>query len=315
MFTWLESWNYYTNVTLMGFYNLQWQKSKDWWCWRYANPSVNREAHRGHCVFVAVAFRTVWRDRITVNHISIVNASVPDRFPGVGKIINIRRPTKKGSRSIRIQVVWASAKIAQNIYHNSSPPNATYMHQWNGWAIVQIMACRLFGAKPLPEPCWLIVNWNLRNKFQWNSNQNTKLFIHENAHECVVCQIGSHFVQGGMITCFAADVFKCIDCNPYPLFQLTQSRYDNIRNGNVFWWNIFVIITLFHWCDISCMSKYENLHRYCDFVFGRSSGTVLSTSNNVLYEISLTFGDFESPYWPRDVIQNGRRDLTKSGGT
>ena len=35
---------------------------------------------------------------------------------------------------------------------NLSPPSAAYMHQWIGSALVQIMACRLFGAKPLPEP-------------------------------------------------------------------------------------------------------------------------------------------------------------------
>ena len=29
--------------------------------------------------------------------------------------------------------------------------------------------------------CWVIVNWALRNKLQWNFNLNTKLFIHENA--------------------------------------------------------------------------------------------------------------------------------------
>ena len=28
--------------------------------------------------------------------------------------------------------------------------------------------------------CWVIVNWNLRNKLQLNFNQNTKLFIQEN---------------------------------------------------------------------------------------------------------------------------------------
>ena len=35
------------------------------------------------------------------------------------------------------------------------------------------MACRLVGDKPLSEPmleCWNIVNWTLRNKFQWNLN-------------------------------------------------------------------------------------------------------------------------------------------------
>ena len=35
---------------------------------------------------------------------------------------------------------------------NSSPPSATYMHQWIGSALVQIMACRLFSAKPLSKP-------------------------------------------------------------------------------------------------------------------------------------------------------------------
>ena len=35
---------------------------------------------------------------------------------------------------------------------NSSSPIAAYMRQWLGSALVQIMACRLFGAKPLSEP-------------------------------------------------------------------------------------------------------------------------------------------------------------------
>ena len=35
---------------------------------------------------------------------------------------------------------------------NSCPPSAAYMHQWIGSALVKIMACRLFGAKPLSKP-------------------------------------------------------------------------------------------------------------------------------------------------------------------
>ena len=38
------------------------------------------------------------------------------------------------------------------VHVNSSPPSAAYMHQWIGSALVQIMACRLFGAKPLSNP-------------------------------------------------------------------------------------------------------------------------------------------------------------------
>ena len=33
-----------------------------------------------------------------------------------------------------------------------SPPNAAYMRRWSGSALVQIMACRLFGAKSLSKP-------------------------------------------------------------------------------------------------------------------------------------------------------------------
>ena len=47
------------------------------------------------------------------------------------------------------------------------PPGAAYMRQQTGSSLVQVMACRLFGDKPLPGP---IVNWTLKNKLQWNSN-------------------------------------------------------------------------------------------------------------------------------------------------
>ena len=41
--------------------------------------------------------------------------------------------------------------------------------------------------------CQLIVNWTLRNKLQWNSNQNTKLPIHENAFANVVLEMAVIF--------------------------------------------------------------------------------------------------------------------------
>ena len=31
--------------------------------------------------------------------------------------------------------------------------------------------------------CWVIVNWTLKKKLQWNFNRNIKFFIHENASE------------------------------------------------------------------------------------------------------------------------------------
>ena len=64
------------------------------------------------------------------------------------------------------------------------------MRQWTGSALVQIMTCRLFGAKPFSTPmlgyCQLD-SWTIGNKLQWNFDQNTTLFIHENASENIVC--------------------------------------------------------------------------------------------------------------------------------
>ena len=46
------------------------------------------------------------------------------------------------------------------------------------------------------KQCWLIFNWTLVNKFKWNLNRNSIIFI-KNAFEIVFCQNGGLFVQGG----------------------------------------------------------------------------------------------------------------------
>ena len=46
--------------------------------------------------------------------------------------------------------MFSQNNLAQRV--NSSTPSAIYVHQWTGSALVQKMACRLFSAKPLPEP-------------------------------------------------------------------------------------------------------------------------------------------------------------------
>ena len=53
-------------------------------------------------------------------------------------------------------LAWQTLPVAEQAritpIFNSSPPSAAYMRQRIRSALVQIMACRLFGAKPLPEP-------------------------------------------------------------------------------------------------------------------------------------------------------------------
>ena len=45
---------------------------------------------------------------------------------------------------------------------------------------------------------WLIIDWTLRNKVQWNFYWNWNIFIDEIAFENVVCQSGSHLVEASM---------------------------------------------------------------------------------------------------------------------
>ena len=47
--------------------------------------------------------------------------------------------------------------------------------------------------------CWVIVNRTLRKKVQWNFNQNTKLFIHENASENIVCEMAAVLFRGSRV--------------------------------------------------------------------------------------------------------------------
>ena len=80
---------------------------------------------------------------------------------------------------------------------NSSPPSAAYMRQWIVSVLAQILACRLFGAKPLSKPtlgyCQLV---SLGTKILWKFDENTKLFIHENISENVVCEMAAILARG-----------------------------------------------------------------------------------------------------------------------
>ena len=56
--------------------------------------------------------------------------------------------------------------------------------------MIQIMVCRLPGAKPLSEPM-SIINQTLGNKLQWNLNRNWYNFIHKNAFQNVVWKMAT----------------------------------------------------------------------------------------------------------------------------
>ena len=72
--------------------------------------------------------------------------------------------------------------------HNKLTHWGWEMHQQTRPPLVQIMACHLFGAKPLSEPMLDYFQWTLANIFQWNYNQNKILLIQENAFENVIAK-------------------------------------------------------------------------------------------------------------------------------
>ena len=50
--------------------------------------------------------------------------------------------------------------------------------------------------------CCPIVNWTLRDTLQWNFNQNTKYFIHEeNASANIVCEMAAILSRGRWVKC------------------------------------------------------------------------------------------------------------------
>ena len=120
---------------------------------------------------------------------------------------------------------------------NWSPPSAAYMRQWIRSALVQLTACRLFGAKPLPEQ--MLGYYQLdpeENKLQWNFYQNTELFIQENAFE-KVCEYGGHIVQAG------GDELRGGNMNSVVrLPNIFQDAVNSLRPSYAIWLHTFVKI-------------------------------------------------------------------------
>ena len=112
--------------------------------------------------------------------------------------------------------------------------------------------------------CWLIVYWTLRNNLQWNSNKKTKVFIHENASECVVTAILSRkrWVNNSHNSYYTTHIlhYSLNGCNAiYMLWNISQCPRQ-IRKSATFllfhcWWVSLFMKILPHgdiciqWCS------------------------------------------------------------------
>ena len=56
---------------------------------------------------------------------------------------------------------------------------------------IQTTTCSTFGTNPLSDPMLNYIHLVTRSIFNWNSIWNSKVFIHENAFDCVVCKMSA----------------------------------------------------------------------------------------------------------------------------
>ena len=59
--------------------------------------------------------------------------------------------------------------------------------------------------------CSNIINWTIKNTFQWNFSRSSYIFIQENAFECVVCEMSA--------ICLGLNVINCVLLSSGPLLM------------------------------------------------------------------------------------------------
>ena len=92
------------------------------------------------------------------SHIHVQGLNKVSIVPADGLAQNGARPSAGTMLTTSLDMIFFKVCLV----FNSSPPSAVYMHQWIRSALLQIMACWLFGAKPLSKPMlgYLVINWH-----------------------------------------------------------------------------------------------------------------------------------------------------------
>ena len=102
--------------------------------------------------------------------------------------------------------------IRPRLIINSSPSSESYMRQWTGSLLRQVIAWTCSAPSHYLNICWLIANWTHRNKLLWNLNQNTKIFYSWKCIRKCWLRNGVHFVQWEMSYILP---FSAVACERY----------------------------------------------------------------------------------------------------
>ena len=94
--------------------------------------------------------------------------------------------------------------------------------------------------------CWYIVNWTFRIFLQWNFNQNSDIFIQENAFVSIVCEMSANLSRPQCVKLFsickrgtgpqgmAVDrtllMLNCFNINRHGAYGTPRSVFSNIMH-------------------------------------------------------------------------------------
>ena len=159
-----------------------------------------------------------------------------------------------------------------NTYFNLLRPSDAYMHQQiNQHWFRQLLIAWLVTSYYLNQ-CWDIVNWNLRNKLQWNFNWNSYIFIEENAFVNVIWKMAAILSRPQCVKhwwCVIVIVNYLVWS--YWLWYETSISYWGLNKmvailqtfSNAFYWTIFVVsLSKFH-SSLSFCVQIDGLVQDC----------------------------------------------------
>ena len=135
---------------------------------------------------------------------------------------------------------------------NSYPLSAAYMRQWTGSSLVQIMACRLFGAKPLSKP---MLGYCQLDSWEQVSVKFESEFYYFHSSKCIwKCRLPKWrpFCPGG-------DELIAICCTYLPIQLLLMT----MSNGSVVGWG--ALSTLRSW--VTQLSHHRSRYWLITFLY------------------------------------------------
>ena len=104
-----------------------------------------------------------------------------NNIPALGQIMAWRRSGDKPLSEAMMVSLLKHICVTRPQWVNSSSPSVAYMRQWSESALVQVMACRLFSDKPLPEP--VLVYYQLDSWEQLSAKFESE-FYHFHSRKC-----------------------------------------------------------------------------------------------------------------------------------